>query len=171
MLEGGRLVHLANGASLKRLADEVTPDPNARSPLWTACLGHPHAGRSRCQLPNWLVAVWFHQRASHLLRHLSWPLWCVRCWLGAPPLQSWGTGLFLRLSPPCLPATVVMELWVHASSGFAVHDCSAIHKMEVSFYVMGRKTVTLFRKAACVTNYDDFKSNQRTIMWCKAHSF
>lgn len=27
MLEGGRLVHLANGASLKRLADEVTPDP------------------------------------------------------------------------------------------------------------------------------------------------
>lgn len=53
VLEGGRLVHLANGASLPRLADEVTPyPPESRSPLWTACLGHPHAGRSGCQLPT-----------------------------------------------------------------------------------------------------------------------
>lgn len=38
VLEGGRLVHLANGASLQRLADEVTPyPPESRSPLWTAC--------------------------------------------------------------------------------------------------------------------------------------
>lgn len=152
MLEGGWLVHVANGASVNRLADQNARSPALDSPV---SLSIVHMlGVLGASFPTDSWQFHFYQRGSHLVRHLSWRFWCVRLLAWCPFVQSWGIGLFLRLSPPCLPAKVLMELWVHASYGFAVHDYSAIHKVEILFYVMGHKTVKLFRKAACVNNYD-----------------